>query len=186
MKNINIVLVGVGGQGLIKASDTLAYAAFYENMDVKKAEVHGLAQRGGSLFIQIKIGKKVYSPLIDKQSADILVGFEKLESYRYFHYLKENGTLIYDDLEIVPVGFSKSEYPPNIDAFFKEQKCNVIKCKAMELAIKLGNPRQQNMIMLKELNNILKFSKESWKKAINKVFKPEIAAQIIPLFEHNF
>ncbi|MDD5091230.1 MAG: 2-oxoacid:acceptor oxidoreductase family protein, partial [Candidatus Wallbacteria bacterium] len=144
-KSLSIIIAGVGGQGVIKASDLLAHAAFNHGLDVKKAEVHGLAQRGGSLLIQVRLGERVLSPLINPGSADFLVGFEKLEAYRYFNWLKQDGFLLYDDLEIVPVGNSRHDYPADLDSFFSSQTCRTAKTSAMAEAIRQGDASMQSV-----------------------------------------
>lgn len=182
MKNFNIVLVGVGGQGLIKSSDLLSYAAFFEGLDVKKAEVHGLAQRGGSLFIQVRISEKVLSPLIDKKTADFLIGYEIMEASRYLDYLKKDGTLIYDPLRILPVGFSSDEYPDNLENYFRSRNINIYKYEAMQEALSNGDSRMQNVILLRELNKYLDFSIDAWEKSFYKCFKKEVADKNLDVF----
>jgi len=182
MKSYNIILTGVGGQGLIKSSDLLSYAAFYEGLDVKKAEVHGLAQRGGSLFIQIRIAEKVLSPLIDKKNADFLVGYEIMEATRYLEYLKNDGTLIYDSLRILPVGNSSEDYPDGLEDYFRSRNVKLHRFEAMEEALKFGDSRMQNVILLRELNNYLGFSVKAWERSFYKCFKKNIAEKNLKIF----
>lgn len=145
-----ILLVGVGGQGTILAAKVLAQVGLNMNMDVKMSEIHGMAQRGGSVVTQIKIAEKVYSPLIENGEADDIISFEKLEAQRYLPLLKENGSIVYNDQEIapMPVVIGAAQYPADIEEVLLKRTPNVRKVPANHLAAKLGNQRAVNILLL--------------------------------------
>ena len=115
-KPLNIVLSGVGGQGVLVASDIIVEVAMKTNLDAKKSEVHGMAQRGGSVVSQVRYGTKIYSPLIKMGDADIILAFEKLEAIRYLDYIKPEGYVIFNTQQITPltVFTTNTKYPQNI------------------------------------------------------------------------
>lgn len=145
-----ILLVGVGGQGTILAAKVLAQVGLNMNMDVKMSEIHGMAQRGGSVVTQIKIAEKVYSPLIENGEADDIISFEKLEAQRYLPLLKENGSIVYNDQEIapMPVVIGTAQYPADIEEALLKYTANVRKIPAHLLAAELGNQRAVNILLL--------------------------------------
>ncbi len=168
----DIVICGVGGQGIILASNVLCHAAFLEGFDVKKSEVHGMAQRGGSVITHVRIDDKVYSPLIEQGNSDIVLAFEKLEAMRYIHYLKKNGTAIVNDREIQPMSVltGAASYPTNIKSKLN-QHGKIYYVDAKNVALELGNIRTVNIILLGVLSCFLGFKKRSWKTAIRKNVK---------------
>lgn len=168
----NIVICGVGGQGIILASNVLCHTAFVEGFDVKKSEVHGMAQRGGSVITHVRIGDKVYSPLIEQGESDIVLAFEKLEAMRYIHYLKKNGTTIVNDRKILPMSVltGAASYPENIKANLKRHG-EIYYVDAEKVALELGNIRTVNIILLGVLSCFLGFKKKSWKASITKNVK---------------
>ena len=168
----NIVICGVGGQGIILASNVLCHTAFVEGFDVKKSEVHGMAQRGGSVITHVRIGDKVYSPLIEQGESDIVLAFEKLEAMRYIHYLKKNGTAIVNDRKILPMSVltGAASYPENIKANLKRHG-EIYYVDAEKVALELGNIRTVNIILLGVLSCFLGFKKKSWKASITKNVK---------------
>ncbi|KPK63182.1 indolepyruvate oxidoreductase subunit beta [candidate division WOR_3 bacterium SM23_42] len=168
----NITICGVGGQGIILASDVLCYAAFLEGFDVKKSEVHGMAQRGGSVITHVRFGKKVYSPLIEEGTTDCILAFEKLEALRYIGYLRKGGTVIVDNREIPPMSVlvGQADYPTNIDQRLRKSG-NIQFIDATKMALELGNIRVVNIILLGVLSKFLYFAKESWEESIRKNIK---------------
>jgi indolepyruvate ferredoxin oxidoreductase beta subunit len=168
----NIVICGVGGQGIILASNVLCYAAFLEKYDVKKSEVHGMAQRGGSVITHARFGKTVYSPLIEEGTGDFILAFEKLEALRYLQYLKKDGTVIVNIREIPPMSVlvGAATYPENIDKRLKKQSTAYF-IDAARIALELGDIRIVNIILLGVLSKFLNLKKQSWKKAIRKNVK---------------
>ena len=169
-KVFNVVIVGVGGQGILLTSDILAEVAFEEGYDVKKSEVHGMAQRGGSVISEVRFGEKVYSPLIKKGEADILLSLEKLETLRFIDYLKEGGICIVNDLEIPPLGVNlgQENYPRDIFFRLKSKTSRLIKIEAIKIAEKAGNVKAMNVAMLGVLSFFLPFSLSTWEKVIEK------------------
>lgn len=182
----NAVICGVGGQGIILASDVLCHAAFLEGLDVKKSEVHGMAQRGGSVITHVRFGKKVYSPLIEEGTSDFMLAFEKLEALRYVHYLKKAGQIIVDNREIPPMSVlvGQAQYPRDIDR--KLRGCGGLRIvNAADIALELGNVRVVNVILLGVLSTLLDFKKQSWTKAISGKVKGKYVDLNIAAFDRG-
>ncbi|WP_312458556.1 indolepyruvate oxidoreductase subunit beta [Proteiniclasticum sp.] len=175
-KEANILFVGVGGQGTISASNLLSAALIELGYDVKMSEVHGMAQRGGSVSTQVRYGEKVYSPLIEKGTADYIMSFEKSESLRWIGFLKEDGKVISSLHEIRPylVNVGKEVYPENSLSELKEKGIDVISLDAQEKAIALGNGKAANMILLGILARELGLSQELLERLIKQYFKPQL------------
>lgn len=182
----DIVICGVGGQGIILASNVLCHTAFLEGYDVKKSEVHGMAQRGGSVITHVRIGDKVYSPLIEQGNSDIVLAFEKLEAMRYIHYLKKNGTAIVNDRKIPPMSVltGAAQYPANIKSKLKRHG-KIYYVDAEKVALELGNIRTVNIILLGVLSHHLWFKKRSWKASIIKNVKKKFADLNIAAFNRG-
>jgi indolepyruvate ferredoxin oxidoreductase, beta subunit len=164
----NILFVGVGGQGTILASKLLTEGLMKQGFDVKMSEVHGMAQRGGSVTTQVRYGEKVYSPIIEKGKADVIVAFEKSEAARWVLYLKKHGHLIVNDYEIHPVTvlIGKDKYPENINEGLRASVENTIIVAASEIAEELGNIKAQNVVLLGALIKALKLTDINWEEAI--------------------
>lgn len=164
----NILFVGVGGQGTILASKLLSEGLMRHGYDVKMSEVHGMAQRGGSVTTQVRYGEKVYSPLIEKGKADVIVAFEKSEAARWVPYLKKGGHLIVNDYEIHPVTvlIGKEKYPENINENLKEHVENTVIVDAAKIAEDLGNIKAQNVVLLGALIKALNLDCVDWHSAI--------------------
>ncbi|MDL2280447.1 indolepyruvate oxidoreductase subunit beta [Selenomonadales bacterium OttesenSCG-928-I06] len=167
-KTKNILIVGVGGQGTLLASKILGQVALLSDLDVKQSEVHGMAQRGGSVITYVRLGEKISSPLIEKKEADIIIAFEKLEGIRWLDYLKEDGTIIINDQEIypMPVIIGAADYPENIFEKLEKSSNKTIKVNGHELAKGLGETRALNVILLAVAAKLLPFEKEVWEKAL--------------------
>ena len=175
-KEANILFVGVGGQGTISASNLLSAALIELGYDVKMSEVHGMAQRGGSVSTQVRYGENVYSPLIEKGTADYIMSFEKSESLRWIGFLKEEGKVISSLHEIRPylVNVGKEVYPENSLSELKEKGIDVISLDAQGKAIALGNGKAANMILLGILAKELGLSQELLERLIKQYFKPQL------------
>ena len=145
----NILLVGVGGQGTIMASKILTSGLMKAGYDVKMSEIHGMSQRGGSVSTQVRYGDKVYSPIVGKGSADVIVAFEEMEALRWLDHLKIGGTMVINDYQIqpVPVNLGAAEYPEGIIDHLKGI-CDVHAFKAADIATELGNPKAMNIVLL--------------------------------------
>ncbi len=170
----NILLVGVGGQGIILTSKILSNALLNAGYDVKMSEVHGMAQRGGSVTTQVRYGKKVFSPIIGKGQADVLISFELMEAIRWIEFLKPDGKLIINDYKIpsapILAGFAK--YPENVLGTLKE-KVHTLDFNAADKAKELGNLKVQNIIMLGALVKALELNDINWEEAIKDNVKPK-------------
>lgn len=170
----NIMIVGVGGQGTLLTSRILGGLAIALGYDVKLSEVHGMAQRGGSVVTFVRYGDKVAEPIVEEGTADIVIAFERLEAYRYAHFLKKDGALIVNDWRIdpMPVVIGAAEYPDNIlEELRKEYK--VYSVNATEESRQLGNSRVFNMIVLGVAARHMDFTKEQWYEVIEKTVPPK-------------
>lgn len=175
----SILIAGVGGQGILRASDILSTAAMASSFDVKKSEVHGMAQRGGCVTSHVRYGAKVYSPTAAKGDVDILLSFEKLETLRYLDYIKKEGKIIINDDEIYPpsVNIGKDSYPENIYEAAKRNFDIVKLVDAKSLAEKAGNIRTVNTVLLGVLSSFLNFSLDVWEDVIKEAF-PKTLVQV--------
>lgn len=167
-KVMNIFIVGVGGQGTILASRILSYLGEQAGYDVKVSEIHGMAQRGGSVVTQVRLGKKVHSPLIAEGQADIILAFERLEALRWMHYLKKGGVMIINDqaIEPVPVLMGLQEYPANIVERIRRKVPDTIAIDALALARKCGNDKASNVVLMGVLARKMGFAKEKCMQAL--------------------
>lgn len=165
----NIMIVGVGGQGTLLTSRILGGITLDAGYDVKLSEVHGMAQRGGSVVTFVRYGEKVAEPIVEQGQADVLIAFEKLEASWYAHFLKKDGVLIINDQQIEPITVvtGAAQYPENIIENL-EQEHTVYKINAMEEAKKLGNSKVFNIIVLGMAAKHMDFSKEAWLTVIEK------------------
>ncbi len=165
----NILLVGVGGQGVLTASEILSEALLIAGYDVKKAEVHGMSQRGGSVNSHVRFGKKVYSPLIDEGEADMVFSFELLEAMRNAHYLKKDGYMVASNETIVPnsVYAGGPQYPEDPAALLKNVLGNRFFCiNADDIAKEIGNFRFANVVLLGAVSSLMKLSDDCMTQAI--------------------
>ena len=169
MKTVNVSLVGVGGQGIILTADLLAKTAAIAGYDVKKSEIHGMAQRGGSVTSQVRFGKEVASPIIQEGTADILVSFDKLEAIRNVGILAKTGTALVNDLYLVPVTVSSGQQKPVADLDGKVKKAfkKLVLVDAMRVATEeVGNGRTMNMVIAGALSVLCPFAEDQWMKAL--------------------
>ncbi len=176
MESKNLIICGVGGQGILLASELVALVAMEEGYDVKKSEVHGMAQRGGSVVSHVRIGDKVFSPLIEEGTADVILAFEKAEALRWVHYLNpKKGVLIVNDLEIVPpfVSIGLDEYPKDIEKTLKSIAKEAYFVDGIGLARQAGNERTANVALLGVLSNYMPFNEETWIEVIKRRVPPK-------------
>ena len=169
MKTVNVTLVGVGGQGIILTADILAKTAAIAGMDVKKSEIHGMAQRGGSVSSQVRFGDAVASPIIQEGKTDILVSFDKLEAVRNAHLLAEGGTAVVNDMYLVPVTVSSGQQPDveDLDGKVRGAIRDLKLVDAMKIATEgAGNARTMNMVIAGALSTLGPFSVEQWRQAM--------------------
>jgi len=166
----NIILVGVGGQGIILASEVLAEAALEAGYDVRKSEVHGMAQRGGSVSSHVRFGKEVKSPLIELGHADYMLAFEKVEGLRSCDYLRTGATIIMNDTEIIPptVSIGMGEYPENVPGKLRELGFDLVLLDARRLAEQAGTAKAANVVLLASMASLLDIDKEIWENVIRR------------------
>jgi indolepyruvate ferredoxin oxidoreductase beta subunit len=173
-KVTSILIAGVGGQGILLASEILSDVALEAGLDVKKSEVHGMAQRGGSVVCNVRFGEKVYSPLIKKGEADVILSFEKLEALRWVEYAGENCAVYSNNQQIYPmsVTFGDNTYATDVEERVSKCVKEVIFFDALTEAVNLGSPRCVNVIMLGMLSTRLEFPKADWISVLEKRVKP--------------
>ncbi len=164
----NIMIVGVGGQGSLLASKLLGYLLLNEGYDVKVSEVHGMSQRGGSVVTYVRFGEKVYSPIIDKGEADVIVSFEKLEAARYIEYLKPDGRIITNTQEIdpMPVVTGAMAYPENLIEKMVEKGVQVDAMDCLTLANEAGSSKAVNLVLMGRVSKYFDIPVEKWQNAI--------------------
>jgi indolepyruvate ferredoxin oxidoreductase beta subunit len=170
MKNLNILIVGVGGQGVLLASEILSEVAMQAGLDVKKSEVHGMSQRGGVVTSHVRIGEKVYSPLIDKGDVDCLMAFETSEGLRAADWLKKDGTIISSMTRMVPpiTTTGDFDYPKNPADQIRRKIDDAKIFDADKLAQKLGNVRLVNTILLGVLSTSMEIAEDTWLETVKR------------------
>ena len=172
----DILIVGVGGQGSLLASVLLGNLGMHAGYDVKLSEVHGMAQRGGSVVTHVRYATdEVDSPTINEGCADVIIAFEQMEAFRWISYLKKGGKLFVNTQKIssMPIIMGVQKYPVNIFGFFEENQIDAVSVDAEKMAIELGNPRVVNIIMLGAAAKVLPFSKEDWFAELENTIKQQ-------------
>ena len=164
----SVLFSGVGGQGIILASKILAQCAFAAGYMVKESELHGMAQRGGSVTSHVRFGEEVYSPLIHKGKADFLVALEELEGLRYAYYLKPDGRIILNQKRVMPSSVTQhsAQYPEDVKSQLETMGFKVDEVNAVETAKNLGNPKVENIILIGMLSRYLPFPLSVWETVI--------------------
>lgn len=167
MKTKNILLVGVGGQGTILAGTLLTRGLIEAGFDVKMSEIHGMSQRGGSVSTFVRYGDKVYSPVVEKGTCDMIVAFEKLEAVRFMPYLHKDAELVVNDFTIMPssVLCGLASYPDNLDEILT-QHANLTMIDAGKIARELGNEKVMNVILLATIVKKMGLDKEHFREII--------------------
>lgn len=171
---MNIMIVGVGGQGTLLTSRIIGKTALAAGYDVKLSEVHGMAQRGGSVVTFVRFGEKVFEPVCEEGDVDVLISFERLEALRYAHFLKKDGTLIVNDTKIEPmtVVIGAAKYPENIiEGLQKEHKLFTI--DAGKIAKEIGNSKVLNTVVLGLAAKHIGFDKEEWVRVLQGTVPPK-------------
>ena len=173
MKNgtTNILIVGVGGQGVLLASEILCEVAKLLGLDAKKSEVHGMSQRGGVVTSHVRFGKKVFSPLIPLGEADIILAFEVAEALRWVHYLKPGGTLIASDQKVIPpiTTTGKFSYPEDVEGKIRARAPKTKVIPAYDIAKKLGNARLVNTILVGVLSQEIDLEESKWLQVVERM-----------------
>lgn len=165
---INVLIVGVGGQGTLFAGKVIGEVAEKSGLSVKQSEVHGMAQRGGSVVTYVRIGDQVISPLIEKGEADLIVAFEQLEALRWIEFLKPNGLVIVNEQKIspMPVIIGAAKYPADVFDRLDRAGVQTVRVDAPAIAAQSGNPKAVNIVLLGMLANRLPMARELWLDAI--------------------
>lgn len=174
METKNIMIVGVGGQGTLLTSRILGGLTIDAGYDVKLSEVHGMAQRGGSVVTFVRYGEKVAEPIVEEGQADVLIAFERLEALRYAHFLKPDGVIVANDWRIDPITVvtGAAQYPEKVLERLSAQY-KVYAVNAMEEAVKLGNAKAFNIIVLGLAAKHMDFEKEAWLRVIERTVPPK-------------
>lgn len=170
----NIMIVGVGGQGTLLTSRVIGKAALACGCDVKISEVHGMAQRGGSVVTFVRFGNKVSEPVVEEGQADVIISFERLEALRYSHFLKKDGVLIVNDARIEPmtVVIGAAEYPEGIlESLAKDHEIHSIDAK--KIALELGNSKVLNSVVLGFAARHIGFDEETWLSTVASTVPPK-------------
>jgi indolepyruvate ferredoxin oxidoreductase beta subunit len=185
IKTKSILLAGVGGQGILRASDIMCEALMEAGFDVKKSEVHGMAQRGGCVTSHVRYGSKVYSPLAKLESIDILISFEKMETLRYLNYLSKDASLIVNSEKIYPpaVNMGDLPYPKDISKYLQERYKSVKEITATVLAQKAGNVKAANIVLLGAVSNLMEINSTIWEKIIKKSFPEKLIKMNLAAFQ---
>ena len=179
-KSYDILIVGVGGQGVLLASELISEVAMKFGYDVKKSEVHGMSQRGGVVSSHVRIGPRVHSPTIQYGQADALIAFEQAEGLRAIDWMKKDGVAIVSTTSLIPAIVTSSKkfsYPDDAIDCLKKKATNVIAVDADSIARELGNPRLVNTILLGILSNYLPFALDQW----NEVIRTKVKARFIDI-----
>lgn len=167
----NILLVGVGGQGILLASEILSEAFMLAGFDVKKSEIHGMSQRGGSVVSHVRFGKKVFSPVVPEGEGDVLFGFELLEACRYLPLLRQDAKIVVNDFKIPPpsVLLGQAAYPKQLVEDIKSKHPNLLLVDGYGLAVSAGDVRAANTVLLGAVSKQLDIAEEIWLHALQKM-----------------
>ncbi|MDD1678455.1 MAG: indolepyruvate ferredoxin oxidoreductase subunit beta [Methanomicrobiales archaeon] len=185
MKVFNVLIVGIGGQGVILASNVLGEACIAEGVPVRCSETHGMAQRGGSVESHVRIGSK-YSPLIPPGTADLILAFELLEALRYRHYLKEGGTVLANDHLIVPTSVYVQKLPlPAREEIIAQLRENAFVIDARALALEAGSPLTLNIVMVGAASPFLPLQTSSLEAGVRTWVPPKTLDMNLKAFEHG-
>ena len=185
--NKNVMIVGVGGQGTLLASRILGNTVINEGFDVKVSEVHGMSQRGGSVVTYVRYGDKVFSPIIEKGGADIILAFEMLEAYRALPYLKKGGKIIVNTQEIdpMPVITGAMEYPKDIKQVLADN-ADVVFLDALSLAKEAGNFKAVNVVLIGVMAKSTDIPYEKWIETIKTTVPPKFLEVNLKAFELGY
>ena len=180
----NILLVGVGGQGILLASEILSEAAMLAGFDVKKSEIHGMSQRGGSVVSHVRYGTEVFSPIVPEGEGDILFGFELMETMRSLPLLKPGGTVVANDLHISPpsVLMGQETYPAGLAERIKAQFADFLLVDGQKIATDAGNVRAANTVLLGAVSKRLDIAEEYWLRALEKM----VPSKALDVNKHAF
>lgn len=175
METKSVMIVGVGGQGSLLASRLLGNVLLAQGFDVKVSEVHGMSQRGGSVVTYVKYGEKVYSPVVEKGEADVVISFELLEAARCLPYLKKGGKLVTSTQQIdpMPVVTGAAQYPEDLVGKIKAAGVDIVAVDALSLAEQAGSPKASNVVLMGAFAGLMDFGEELWQQALEKCVPPK-------------
>ena len=184
-KITNILLVGVGGQGILLAAEILSETCMLAGFDVKKSEIHGMSQRGGSVVSHVRFGKQVFSPIVPEGEGDVLFGFELMESYRALPLLKPGGTVVANDLCIAPpsVLIGQEQYPADLAGKIAEKFPDFILVDGQNLAMEAGNARAANTVLLGAVSKRLDIAEKFWLESIERMVPKKALEVNLKAFE---
>ncbi len=184
MKDINIMIVGVGGQGTLLASRLLGKVMISGGYDVKVSEVHGMSQRGGSVVTYVRAGESVASPLIERGEADLILAFEQLEAARWLPYLAPEGEIIVNTqcIDPMPVVIGTAQYPDGVLDKVRAAGARVIELDALSLADEAGSPKAVNVVLIGRMARQMDFAKEVWLDAIRETVPPKFLEMNLKAF----
>lgn len=188
MMTKNILIVGVGGQGTLLASKVMGKVFLDSGYDVKVSEVHGMSQRGGSVVTYVRYGDEVYSTLIDKGEADILLSFEALEAARWLPYLKKDGVVITNTQRLNPMSvvMGKATYPDDILEKIKASGVNPVEVDALALAEEAGSAKSVNVVLLGIAAKHIGLDKQLWLDAVKSTVPPKTVDMNVAAFEKGY
>ena len=184
---MNVMVVGVGGQGTLLTSRIIGNTALQAGHDVKLSEVHGMAQRGGSVVTYVRYGKNVSEPTVEEGDVDVILAFERLEAMRYAHFLKKGGVLVVNDCRIDPmtVTIGAAQYPENILEELQKQY-TVYAINGDKIAGELGNSKVLNSVVLGLAAQHMEFSKEQWISVLSSTVPPKTVDINAKAFEAGY
>ena len=185
MSIVNIMIAGVGGQGLVLTTDIIAQAAFLNGYDIKTNDVIGLSQRGGKIYGSIRFGEVVPTPIVPTGEIDILIGLEELETLRYKDEVKKDGIVLMNTYQIYPnpVLLEKEKYPENIENTIKESGLKIISLNTNQIALEIGNVKVANTVLLGALSRLVDISEENFITAIKKFVPAKTLEANLKAFE---
>lgn len=188
METKSIMIVGVGGQGTLLSSRLLGAALMSKGYDVKVSEVHGMSQRGGSVVTYVKYGEKVYSPIVQKGQADLILAFEQLEAARWLPFLKIGGTMIVNTqkMEPMPVIIGTAEYPEDVLNSIKATNTDLKALDALSLAVKAGSPKAVNVVLIGVMASLMEIDYETWINAIKDTVPEKFLEMNLKAFDYGY
>ena len=189
MRDVNVLMAGVGGQGVILASDAMAEIGMRNGYDVKKSDTLGMAQRGGGVVSHVRWGRQVFSPMAKKGDIDFLLGFEQLEAARWVPYLKSDGVALVADVAVIPVSVIGGAIPyPNwdeIEGIIAQYTSEIYLIPATRIGLEIGNTRALNMVMLGSLSVFLGLEKEAWTENLRRRLPPKFVESSLEAFHRG-
>ncbi|MGC8777448.1 MAG: indolepyruvate oxidoreductase subunit beta [Candidatus Caldatribacteriaceae bacterium] len=182
----SILLCGVGGMGILKASEIIAEVLLQKGLSVRQSEVHGMAQRGGSVVTHLRFGEEVYAPLLVKGEADFMLAFEEMEALRYLPYLKKGGTILLNTFRFFPPGTETRRYPQEVPTILKKAGFALLPVNATAISLKLGDSRFTNVVLLGAFSRVFFVDDPTlWREAMEKTLAEKNLAKNLQAFEEG-